>query len=232
MTTFRESVIERYKVNRSRGYSPKTALGIAKHEARYGFIDGFRTRIETRIQQRKQQLFQSYGDERYDLNNGMYAVVELSTDAYPDPPWENSDGHGVVSDWETYDSEDRRWLLVEYRGSARYYDQKASLEIAKRDGWGPGAPEDAVKVNFQYLEGWCSDYWRYVNLTVTLFDEDGDELAEESCCGYEGFAEDHMCSEARSWLAGMIRRYRCSVRAIARARKIESRFRDAMECGV
>jgi hypothetical protein len=232
-TTFRDSVVKCYKRLRALGYHASTALHIAKHEARYGHNEDFCTRTETCIQRRKHELLPSYGEERYDLSNGMYAVVEVERDnVYDEPPWEDCDGHGVVSDWESIDREDHRWMLCCDRSSARYYDQKAALKIAKRDGWGPCAPEEAVKHNFEYLEAWCNDQWCYVCLTVTLFDKDGEEFEEESVGGYESFAEDYMCSEARSWLAGMLRRYRCSVRAIARARKIESRFRDAMECGI
>jgi hypothetical protein len=230
-TTFRDSVVKCYKRLRALGYHASTALHIAKHEARYGYSEDFCTRTETRIQRRKHELLPSYGEERYDLSNGMYAIVEVERDDYPEVPWENQDGD-LVSDWESIDREDKRWILCTDRSSARYYDQKAALKIAKRDRWGPHTPEEAVKADFEYLEAWCNDQWHYVCLTVTLFDKDGEEFEEESVGGYESFAEDYLCAEARSWLAGMLKRYRCSVRAIARARKIESRFRDAMECGI
>lgn len=232
-TAFRDSVLKYYKQRRALGYSPKAALGVAKHDARYGFTQDLDTKIETQIQRRKHRLLPSYGSETYDLPGGMYAVIEVERDDYQEPPWEESDGHGVVSDWEHREERDRRWVLCQDRWDYRYYDWRETLEIAKRDRWGPGPDKmAAVRRDFEYLSGWCNDRWYYVTLTVTLFDEHGCEITEESCGGMESFCEDYLCSEARSWLASMLRRHLRECREAERAMKIESRFRDAMECGI
>lgn len=236
MTTYRDSVRKYYTLYRQDGYRANTALLYARHAARYGYIEDFDCRAETRLQRKKREVLPTCadGEARYELGNGLYAIVKLEYDDHYDPPWENSDAHGVVSDWENREEYDRRWVLNQDRGDYRYYDWRETLKIAKRDGWGTrnGDLMGAVRRDFEYLRGWCNDDWCYVGLIVELYDADDNLIEEDSCWGYESFCEDYLCSEARSRMAGMVKRYRAAQREARRQERINNRFKDAMECGV
>lgn len=236
MTTFHDSVRKYYKLYRRDGYKANTALPYARHAARYGYVEDFDCRITTSLQRKKHKLLPDYagGDVIYALPGGLYAVVKLRPDEDGSAPWENSDAHGVVSDWEHRGEANGRWPLNQDGYSSRYYDWKATLKIAKRDGWGTrnGDLMGAVRRDFEYLRGWCNDVWCYVGLIVELYDAGDNLIEEDSCWGYESFCEDYLCSDARSRMAGMIKRYRAARREVRRQERINNRFRDAMECGV
>jgi hypothetical protein len=69
-------------------------------------------------------------------HEGLTFRVEFEDDTDSGPPWEECDGHGVVSDWTRRDKCPGERVLCSDRGSKRYYDVQASTAIAKRDGWG------------------------------------------------------------------------------------------------
>jgi hypothetical protein len=118
-------------------------------------------------------------------------------------PWEEHDGHGVVSDWTRRDKRSGEIVLCTDRGSKRYYDFAESMRIARRDGWGLCADgqatlvkslvtrgrdaakpltqgeiaAEAVRRDFEYLRRWCADQWRWVDLVVELLDADGEPVA-------------------------------------------------------
>ena len=108
-------------------------------------------------------------------------------------------GHGPVSDWRRagWRGADKRpgeRPLVTDHGSTRFYDWKAAIEIAKRDGW--GAPEKvrkewdkkgivptkgmiaeaAVQADYEWLKAWCEDRWHWACVHVVLLDDDGEEM--------------------------------------------------------
>lgn len=236
MTTFRDSVRKYYTLYRRDGYKANTALAYARHSARYGYVEDFDCRAETRLQRKKREVLPvcADGEVRYELGNGLYAIVKLRSDEDGSVPWEDSDAHGVVSDWEHCGEANGRWLLNQDRCSSRYYDWRETLKIAKHDGWGTrnGGLMDTVRRDFDFLHAWCNDVWHYVGLIVELYDADDNLFEEDSCWGYESYCEDYLCSEARSRLAGMIGRYRRQQREARRQERIANRFRDAMECGV
>ena len=236
MTAFRKSVRDYYKLERAEGQRASQALISAKHDARYGMTEDFHCRVTTPIQRRKHKLMPDYAGEevRYKLPGGLYAIVKIEYDTDYSPPWENSDGHGVVSDWEHRGEANGRWELCEDHYSRRYYDWKETLKIAKRDGWGPcnGDLMDVVRRDYEYLRAWCNDTWYYVGLIVELYDVNDELIGEDSCWGYESYCEDYLCSEARSWLCWMLVNYRKQQREERKQERIASRFRDAMECGV
>ena len=235
MTTFRKSVRDYYKLERAEGQRASQALISAKHDARYGMTEDFYCRVTTPIQRRKHKLLPDYaGDEvRYELPGGLYAIVKIEHDSDYSPPWGNSDGHGVVSDWEHREERERRWELGQSRWDYRYYDWRETLKIAKRDGWGhSGDIMDAVRRDYEYLRAWCSDEWYYVGVIVELYDANEELIGEESCWGYESYCENYLCSEARSWLRWMLVNYRKQQREKRKQERIASRFCDAMECGV
>ena len=234
-TAFRKSVRDYYKLERAEGHRASQALISAKHDARYGMTEDFYCRAITPIQRRKHRLMPNYaGDQvRYELPGGLYAIVKIEYDTDYNPPWENSDGHGVVSDWEHREERDRRWVLCQDRWDYRYYDWRETMNIAKRDGWSrSGDIMDAVRSDYEYLRAWCNDNWYYVGLIVELYDANDELISEESCWGYESYCEDYLCSEARSWLRYMLVNYRKQQREKRKQERIASRFRDAMECGV
>lgn len=235
-TAFRKSVHDYYKLERAEGQRASQALIFAKHDARYGMTEDFYCRVITPIQRRKHRLLPDYvGDQvRYELPGGLYAIVKIEYDTDYSPPWKNSDGHGVVSDWEYRGEANGRWELCEDSYSRRYYDWRETLKIAKRDGWGHrnGDIMDAVRRDYEYLRAWCNDTWYYVGVVVELYDANDELIGEDSCWGYESYCKDYLCSEARSWLCWMLRDYRRKEQAARKAERIANRFRDAMECGV
>lgn len=234
-TAFRKSVRDYYKLERAEGQRASQALISAKHDARYGMTEDFHCRVTTPIQRRKHKLMPDYvGDHvRYKLPGGLYAIVKIEYDTDYSPPWENSDGHGVVSDREHREERNRRWVLCQDRWDYRYYDWRETMNIAKRDGWSrSGDIMDAVRSDYEYLRAWCNDEWYYVGVVVELYDANDELIWEESCWGYESYCEDYLCSEARSWLRYMLVNYRKQQREKRKQERIASRFRDAMECGV
>lgn len=129
------------------------------------------------------------------------------------PPWSRADGHGVVTEWIRPDQapEGARELCREH-GTARYYDWRASLEIARRDKWGLSDQDRrrlevkygreltaeevtraAVEQDYQFLRGWCQDDWEYVGVAVTV---DGTGL-RASLWGIESIAESYIEEVAR-----------------------------------
>lgn len=156
--------------------------------------------------------------DRIDLA-GLTFSVRIEHDDFHGAPWEENDGHGIVSEW-TGHGEKRAGerLLVEDRGWARYYDFAGTMEIAKRDEWGMpeawieeqtrtlGRPPTkgeiraaAVERDFEYLRRWCNYDWHYVGVVVTLLDTDGDETWEsESLWGIESDATEYIEEVARN----------------------------------
>ena len=217
---YRERVLYFYKLAREDGHRPQQALCIAKSDAKYKDspkLDVFENR------------WGYDGEKTATLPNGWSLKFEIQRDEDMRAPWEDCDGHGVVS--SRY--EDGFWHL----GNDWYYDWKASLKIAKRDRWGckpydTSTAMDAVKADYEYLRRWCQDYWWWVGCIVTLYDEHGDEVDSESCWGFGSDSMDYVASEARSWAAHMIVRARKAEREARRQERIASRFQDAMRCGI
>lgn len=136
--------------------------------------------------------------------HGLRFSVGLAYDDSMGPPWEEHDGHGVVSEWTTRQKLPGERVLAESRSgnSRRYYDVKASMAVAKRDGWGidperranleaakGGAlsPREvaaaAIEADFDRLRGWCDDRWHWCVVVVTLLDTDGEPTWERAYLG-------------------------------------------------
>lgn len=128
-------------------------------------------------------------------HNGRTYLVYIEGDDDDTPPWEREEGHGVVTDWVTRDEYPGEWILARGRARRRYYDSKASRQIALRDGWGliyedmqrlthqlgrEPTPDDiadeAVRLDYEFLRGWCAGEWYYVGVFVALVGEDGEDL--------------------------------------------------------
>lgn len=118
--------------------------------------------------------------------------AEIYYDGDHGAPWEECDGHGVVSDWERRSKRPGELILnSDGCGNFRFYDWQASIRIARRDRWSCWCNGDelqeAVRRDFEYLRAWCNDEWRYVGVVVFPLTEDGDELRskEQSVWGIE-----------------------------------------------
>jgi len=144
--------------------------------------------------------------------NGLRFGATTEHDDSMGEPWKEHDGHGVVVDWVSRNKQPHERVLAAGRGTRMYYDVKASMEIALRDGWGLSAvnldalitklgrvpkPGDiaaaAVDADYDRLCGWCNNDWGYVGVIVTLLDVDGRPTDErESLWGVESDAEDYL----------------------------------------
>ena len=127
-------------------------------------------------------------------NHGKTYRIEWVTDYDAGAPWENSDCHGIVTDWTSRPKKPGERILNRSRGEYRYYDYQQTMTDAVRV-WGCKPGPDAVESverDFEYLRAWCNDEWHYCGIIVTLLDEDGEETdisaslwgIESDCDGY------------------------------------------------
>lgn len=133
-------------------------------------------------------------NDTIELNGRTYAVRVEFDDAMG-APWEEQDGHGIVSDWTTRDKRAGELILATDRQAHRFYDVPATLDKASAEGWGLGdeqhatltaklgrAPtarevkEEAVRLDYEYLRAWCNDEWHWVYIVVTAPDGEFDTL--------------------------------------------------------
>jgi len=109
------------------------------------------------------------------LLGGQLAKIEVLPDEAMGLPWEEHDGHGIVSDWTRRAKAPGERILASDHGSFRYYDFAESVKLARRDGWTAGGncparqrAAFAVEEDFQRLKEWCDGVWEWVGVTVTL----------------------------------------------------------------
>jgi len=238
MATYQEEVRKEYRKARADGHKAVEALRTAKFEAKYG-----KGKIGMRHRAILPHSFEAFdGEEVTELPNGWKIKVEFERDYDCRCPWEDCDGVGVIREGYGHPGDAyENWIMNDDRGWYRWYDWKATLPEALREGWDAkpyrtGTKHEramcAMKSTYEYLEGWCQDRWWYVTRIVTLLDEDDNEIAEDSCGGYESNAMEYLCSEARNMAAGMIVDERKARRESARQERVANRFRDAMQCGL
>lgn len=161
--------------------------------------------------------------EQFEVN-GLRFAASVEHDESHGAPWDEEDGHGVVTGWRrNYDHQTHtpkapgERVLVENSHGARFYDFAASLEIAKRDGWGlsiqahallqirlgrePTAREvtaEAVRLDFERMRAWCRDEWSWVGVCVVLLDVNGKRTHERaSLWGIESDAGAYLDEVAR-----------------------------------
>lgn len=110
---------------------------------------------------------------------------EIHYDECSGAPWEENDGHGLVSGWERRAKRPGELVLNDDgRGNKRFYDWQESVKIARRDGWccwrNGEELNEAVRRDYEYLRAWCNDEWYYVGVVVFPLTVDGDELRSKS----------------------------------------------------
>lgn len=164
--------------------------------------------------------------------DGYTVRIDIHQDEHMGAPWEEHDGHGVVSDWTHRDKAPGELVLISDHRSYRYYDVAATLKIAKRDGWGlgdegkaklakrlgrkPTAKEitaEAVQHDYEYLRGWCNDEWVWLGYITEITTPEGKTLDGDSCWGFD--EEEYMLSEAMGCAKHTIERHKLTMRETA-----------------
>lgn len=158
---------------------------------------------------------------------GYTIRVNVFHDEDMGPPWEEHDGHGIVSDWinreyleSLQESSADFWELCSDRQSVRYYDAGETFKIAKRDGWGLGdngkaelkarlgakrlsrkqITLESVRRDFENLQAWCNDEWHWEGYQTEILKPDGTKLDvdHDSCWGYDSSdGSNYMVGEAQ-----------------------------------
>lgn len=177
-------------------------VGYVKADGNYAEISYGDAGIADKYPHREALYEGSDNDVQY---AGLNFKVSFPYDDDGSAPWERGDGYGIVSDWTSRDKRPGEVRISSDRGSYRYYDWAGSIAKAKAEGWdaapyGTGTKGEqavrAVKADFEFLRGWCNDEWRFVIVKVTCTDDEGDELAEDICGGFETFKDYH---EEAAW---------------------------------
>lgn len=120
------------------------------------------------------------------------AVVAIVNDDNMGAPWEEHDGHGPVSDWTSREKRPGELELCSDSrgGKKRYYDFAEACRIARRDGWNaepynvPGETPrmratKAARADFERLQAWCNDQWRWIGVCLFELPHDGVERDAE-----------------------------------------------------
>lgn len=115
--------------------------------------------------------------------DGRHYLVEWFHDDDTLAPWTEHDGHGIVTDWERRDKRAGELILVAHHHAKLFYDFQATIQQARKEGWGIANPApgmtprqiiaEAVRLDFEYLRAWCNDEW-WCGVVVTLLDPETD----------------------------------------------------------
>lgn len=158
--------------------------------------------------------------------------VQLPFDEDMGAPWEKHDGHGIISEWTSRDKAPGERVLCEDHGHKRYYDIKATIAIAKKDGWGcsHGSLKDgkythshktkkeavacAVDQDFERMKAWCNDEWHWCGVVVTMLnDEDEETELADSLWGIEDDSDDYLDDVANELADNLIARQQKELQA-------------------
>ena len=140
--------------------------------------------------------------------DGYTFTVRFPRDEDHGEPWNDYDGHGVVSAWTTRSKAPGERVLTQTDPASGTDDVKATQAIALRDGWGlAGGPLEgestrayaarAVDADFEFLRSWCADEWYYVGVIVTYGQRCDEAYATESVWGIESNADVYLAETAR-----------------------------------
>lgn len=133
-----------------------------------------------------------YAPATIELPDGSTASIDVIPDETMGAPWDEHDGHGIVSEWTRRGKGPGELILAFDRtsGSFRYYDYAASVRIARKDGWGAEGctarerAAIATMADYNRLRAWCEDRWQWIGVSVTLTKPNG-ETGLDSCFGIE-----------------------------------------------
>jgi hypothetical protein len=106
---------------------------------------------------------------------GCDYIARTERDDCTGAPWEEHDGHGIVSEWTRRDKRAGELVLAESGGVRRFYDFAATVRLARKDGW--DAPPyrtgtarqraaRAALADFERLRAWCNDEWFWCGVIV------------------------------------------------------------------
>lgn len=142
-------------------------------------------------------------------NQDLTFRVQFEHDDIHGAPWEECDGHGVVSDWEHRDKRPGELILNTDRGAKRFYDFAETCKKALAEGWDAHPyntdgketkrqqAAKAARADYEYLRAWCNDEWHYVIIIVTLLDDEGNETEVSDSLGGVETLNDHHHEQAR-----------------------------------
>lgn len=130
--------------------------------------------------------------ENYDVR------IEYWYDEYIGKPWEEYDGHGDIRETRAYyghpDKKPGEIIIHQDWGTWWIYDFAGAVEKAKSEGWGCKESEGltpnqvaakAATEDMNYCRRWLDDKWHWAGFTVTVIDDNGDEIESDSCGGFE-----------------------------------------------
>lgn len=107
-------------------------------------------------------------------------------------PWEESDGHGIISGWERRDKRPGERILAEDGRAKLFYDVQATMRKAKKEEWNTAPCQwrtkgeqaaAAVEKDFQRMQAWARGDWHWVIVEVALLDKDGKETLHADSLG-------------------------------------------------
>ncbi len=124
----------------------------------------------------------AYAPATIEIADGLTIHVDVVPDESMGAPWEEHDGHGIVSKWTSRTKNPGEMILAKDRGNYRYYDFAETVKVARRDGWGaegatPGErAHRAALADFNRLRDWCNDRWQWVGVVVRISDGPAESL--------------------------------------------------------
>jgi hypothetical protein len=146
-------------------------------------------------------------------HEGRTYAAKLERDEHHGAPWDEEDGHGDVTGWETRDKSPGEMILCEDRHAKRFYDFAGAVKRAKAEGWDAKPYKTGTKsqqahraalADFNRLCAWCNDDWCYVGVIVAPVCECCGEVQDgkaASLWGIESDAGDYLAETARELIA-------------------------------
>lgn len=143
-----------------------------------------------------------YKTETIEQHGKTYAI-KWFYDEHMSAPWEEHDGHGIVTDWVTRNKKPGELVLNSDRNMNRFYDFAASVEKAKTEQWGISDHEgktknqiaaEATRADYEHLRRYCNDQWHWCGIVVTQLEEDGEP--SDITAALWGIEEDGIYSRA------------------------------------
>lgn len=141
------------------------------------------------------------------IGNDLYATLKTLDDDDNTPPWQREDGHGDIYEVRpNYVCEPGGPDMP--LGRNHIYDMQESYKIALNEKWGINqdklTPEEqareAVQADYDRMQAWTNDEWRYINLVVSITDSDGTEIVSKVLGGIEDDNDDYILDTANELL--------------------------------